>query len=467
MSEQAIFASDLHGNRFAYEKLFRIAKEQNIRTVILGGDLTPKWPIIDFARKCVIPVYPKYYRLDPDGTYCGFLRDIRPYVERKTTEAEKYFVALGGYFRYTGISRTFESLLHEQEVLAKCLSWLRDDKATVDVSLSVEDFAFLKSLLSEISSAVRSRSKVDLNTLILEYRYATLSANDKQLVNDRLSTVQDTLEKFLKDMKETTAAGVYDVVLQKISTACSALGQTPERNVSRMRQQLEAFTSRTILHRLIQDQDWSHVIKAQCRFLQYYFRKQLKAFLRECPGAKVYIILGNDDMVDCQKVVEELEKEGLVSLLFREGTSCMQSLSGGLEIVGYPYVRESEGMFYPGWEKKEEEIENDLTFLEKMVHDPSRTIYVIHTPPRTKFLDASFDSSHFGSQGVLKWLLNTKGKHLVLSGHIHESPFVNGGIWREEVLGTLCMQPGAWHDEGLCAVVFSLENPKEAEWIHP
>jgi len=39
---KTLFASDLHGNHYGYEHLFRIAQERGIDAVILGGDLTPK-----------------------------------------------------------------------------------------------------------------------------------------------------------------------------------------------------------------------------------------------------------------------------------------------------------------------------------------------------------------------------------------------------------------------------------------
>ena len=99
MKHPAIFASDLHGNRFAYEHLFSFAKEAGIKTVILGGDLTPKWPILIFGRRgAIVPLLPAAFRPDENQhTYTAFLDEIARANAGSREVAERYYINLGGY----------------------------------------------------------------------------------------------------------------------------------------------------------------------------------------------------------------------------------------------------------------------------------------------------------------------------------------------------------------------------------
>ena len=140
-------------------------------------------------------------------------------------------------------------------------------------------------------------------------------------------------------------------------------------------------------------------------------------------------------------------------------------LTPNIQLAGYGYVPTSQGQNYDGWEKTEATIKEELVSLEALAGSKP-TIYAIHAPPAATALDMGFKHAHYGSSGVKKWLLEGNARRAVLSGHIHEATFVNGGIWRENVHGTPCFQPGGWHGEGLCAVLFDLEDPAAAEWIH-
>ena len=41
-SNKIVYSSDIHGNEIQYQKLIKLAREENPLAVIIGGDLAPK-----------------------------------------------------------------------------------------------------------------------------------------------------------------------------------------------------------------------------------------------------------------------------------------------------------------------------------------------------------------------------------------------------------------------------------------
>lgn len=457
MSKRAIFAADLHGNRYAYDRLFRLAEEEGIETIILGGDLTPKWPIISWYNRTLIPLVPKIFRPDQNGvTYTDFLGAILPLVGKNRSQAERHFVSLGGFVVHTGEYLKQEELLAEQAVLRRLIDeYGRGSSGTGKsfcMKLSAKEWSLVEKL---IRSAELKNESLNLDDLLLAVRYETLGVQE---ITEATTALDDIKAKIVEiaahcapEVKQYLEM-VYRASLSSTRRASTGAMESLARNTANQ-EPLAAWIRKARIA--------SRATVPQKRFLEVYLRKRLREFQKKMPGATVYAILGNDDVRECEPVFAKLEKSGLLSIISER----VMELPCGLKIAGYPYVRESKELFYDGWGKSEDEIESDLTALEKSAGDPSRTIFVVHTPPFMTKLDQSFGDAHFGSAGVKNWLASGQ-KHLVLSGHIHEAPFMNGGVWREEVSGTLCMQPGGWHDEGLCAVIFDLENPTNARWIN-
>ncbi|MBI4138943.1 metallophosphoesterase [Candidatus Uhrbacteria bacterium] len=454
MSEQAIFASDLHGNKYAYDRLFSMAAQEGIRTVILGGDLTPKWPILSFSGQSLIPLTPKHFRPDENGhTYVRFLEEIELLVKKKH-EAEKHFVGLGGFIVHTGKSMSWKNLFSEQKILCRILEGPSERTASIGkvrFIISDEEWRYFEHALNR----VKMNPGIDKETILKAFRAKTLSLEHEK----RLGLVRTALWQTAKELLQCEPAEVQRCLagLQELYT------NTPEVRVST--DSVKSFAlSAAQLHPL---KTWAdkarelhRAIQPQKNFIKYYLASRIKKFKEDVPGGRVLLILGNDDVVECRESIERLEHKGLITSISERTVE----LGNGLKIAGYPFVHMGEGLFYRGWDKPEEEIEGELSKLETG-SDPEKTIFVVHTPPAQTHLDQSFNDNHYGSLGMRRWLGKSR-KHLVLSGHIHEAPFLNGGVWRETVDGTLCMQPGAWHDQGLCAIIFDLENPGQAHWIH-
>ncbi len=445
----AIFAADLHGNRFAFEKLFALAIERGIDHVILGGDLTPKWPIIHF-NKTLVPCLPKNFRFDDNGeTLVDYLEEIEPAIKNRKTEAERYFVKLGGYQVHAGVSKDWQRLLDEQKILRKLTSGGSATASNPPI-LSAKEWNLIEALIKENYPVNSPEIKDNLRT----GRYLTMTDEQKQeafmLLHEIAKLIKKTGSECAQWLQyhgmEPEKFTLPQTGLHKFLSYCFAAAKNHPLNL----QIRETSAPGNITE------------NAQMRFLKNWLAKQIKSYKTQRPGARVYLILGNDDMAVCAPVARQMHQEGLIVLLH----DSRHELADGIQIAGYPYVRNSGGQFYDAWEKPESEIYRDLIELDRSVN-PQNTVYVIHTPPAFCALDASFENRHFGSQGMRQWL-EAGPKHIVLSGHIHEAPFINGGVWKETVNGTLCMQPGGWHDENLCAVIFDITHPEQSEWIvHP
>jgi len=91
--------------------------------------------------------------------------------------------------------------------------------------------------------------------------------------------------------------------------------------------------------------------------------------------------------------------------------------------------------------------------------DPSRTVYVTHSPPRDTACDVIATRQHVGSRAI-RAFIEARQPRLVLSGHIHESPRVSGA-WRDVVGRTPVVNPGQFGGPRLAGVWFDPERPAE------
>jgi Icc-related predicted phosphoesterase len=93
----------------------------------------------------------------------------------------------------------------------------------------------------------------------------------------------------------------------------------------------------------------------------------------------------------------------------------------------------------------------------------SRTwIWVYHAPP-----DASPTSwtgkRNYGDTDLNAWIDKHK-PDLVLCGHVHEAPFIDGGNWADHVDGTLVVNPGRQPGPRPCFIEIDTET-RGATWI--
>lgn len=449
MSRYAIFASDLHGNMYAYEALFAAAEAEGIKTVILGGDLTPKWPVLTFLGGGAAPLIPHRFIPDANGkTYVDFLEWAQSQAV-KGKRLEEHFLRLGGYRVFVQSRWTQKDLLAGQRVLRKILEW---DERGPDVTcvLTHEDWKTLEPMLRAIPGLSVNHT---FETRLAQARFMT------QPIEARVEALraEEAIRKAVTREIEKAAEDAQPWMRQQF---LPMINGRVEEGIPWLRGAALRAAADHPLHPRGEYDDFDRSARPQEEFLTRVLSRRIRKYQKAVPSGTVYLILGNDDHEKCRPVVDRLVELGAVTDIMKK----VVDLGNSVKLAGYPYVRDSHGRFYGAWEKPEEDIAADLAALEATAGP--RTIYAVHTPPSNTALDQSFGpNTHYGSEGVRAWL-EAGAKYAVLSGHIHEAPFVNGGVWREDVAGTPCMQPGGWHDMGVCAVVFNIDDPREARWIH-
>lgn len=216
-------------------------------------------------------------------------------------------------------------------------------------------------------------------------------------------------------------------------------------------------------------------IEAQALYLENTFIPELTDF-RDRTDAKIYLDLGNDDLISGRKVLEKCDGE-----LFHLIHFTKQPLTDKVDIVGYmivpptpftikdleksdstesPYVQGNrisvQGYISANGVLEEtvldlsteDTIESDLHKLSKGIDRPF--IFVSHSPPFNTPLDVIYNGNHVGSMSVRKFIEKWSEKGLLIAafhGHIHESPDRSGSI-QTTIGNILCFNPGQGNGKG-------------------
>lgn len=239
-------------------------------------------------------------------------------------------------------------------------------------------------------------------------------------------------------------------------------------------------------------------IERQHDFIDRSLRPLLTAFHRQHPSIAVYLLAGNDDWATAIAALNHLEQEELAyplhervyrlpttderrttagstvgrrrSLIDAAVPSAQTAHTGSeLWLAGYacvpitPFsIKDYErrdagppppfdlGMAYTSWSGAIEplgaaelaerpSIADDLNGLAQQ-SEPSRTIYVCHTPPADTPLDQMPRGRHVGSR-ALRAFIERCQPPLTLHGHIHEAPD-ESGQYAARIGATWCVNPG-------------------------
>ena len=186
---------------------------------------------------------------------------------------------------------------------------------------------------------------------------------------------------------------------------------------------------------------------------------------------EILVIMGNHDLLLCEKAIRKMEKEGLCHYIHGKK---YQSISRFV-FFGYSYsppspyflrdfdkkdtpekevsslclLPDNKGYINRGMEmvpvnnkdflNNRETIQEELEgFSNNFRND--KFIFVCHAPPLCNFLDLQEKNLHVGSRSVMNFIRKTKPL-LSLHGHIHPSP-KNSGRFMEKTESTICVQPG-------------------------
>lgn len=189
-------------------------------------------------------------------------------------------------------------------------------------------------------------------------------------------------------------------------------------------------------------------------------------------GAKLVIMLGNDDNQRIIPLMEKADQDGLFHYVSEKVIDI-----AGHEFVGMPYVPDYPFGYkfwcrgetndnlridpiqlcdpllidkdnkmqtivdYPSYLRSQKKISEVLTDLQGKVKNINKSIWLIHAPPSGLNLDVCARGEKVGSHAVLDFIKHSQPL-LTIHGHIHECPNYNGHVWFNKVDKTICVQNG-------------------------
>ena len=194
-------------------------------------------------------------------------------------------------------------------------------------------------------------------------------------------------------------------------------------------------------------------------------------------GATVLLMMGNDDFHPLEPMVDELAAGGLcVNMNARVHREAGLRFCGVAEVRDYPFgykhwcVPDGEFVQSPAqfcgegltvddngqWSKllnlrehlsRKRSLDLRLSALLAQLESDElrRSVWLIHQPPTALGMDICGNGQQVGSPTILDFI--TRHQPLVgVSGHIHESPYQNGGRWVGLVRDSVWFQPGQMHE---------------------
>lgn len=198
-----------------------------------------------------------------------------------------------------------------------------------------------------------------------------------------------------------------------------------------------------------------------------------------CNYPEVYLISGNDDYkADMPGFKLGAEKE-LWKFLNSEKVKF-----GPYNIYGYSYVPPTpfrikdwekydiDFTISPGCLKPEDGFksvplqpgDNNIIKddLEALVGNDQldKAIFIMHSPPFASLLDQISGNISIGSKAIAQFI-EDKQPYITLHGHVHETSTISGN-WRQ-VFNRTHSFSAAFEGEGLCIVIFQIDNPAMAE----
>lgn len=92
------------------------------------------------------------------------------------------------------------------------------------------------------------------------------------------------------------------------------------------------------------------------------------------------------------------------------------------------------------------------------------SIWLIHCPPANMDFDLCGSGDRVGSREIYRFIREMQPL-VTVHGHIHEAPFLNGGVWAKKLGRTVCIQGGQSYDK-LSYVTFNLTYDKVTDLSH-
>ena len=203
----------------------------------------------------------------------------------------------------------------------------------------------------------------------------------------------------------------------------------------------------------------------QREFINSVLRPTIEEF-KSRNRSEIFIMLGNDDASGCVEDLLSLERDGVSKYIHMKIHAIRDCFIYGYSFVPLtPFgIKDWEkydisdqvppGTIFPPFFTKgggsiPVDFKNDIRprgtiedDFKKILSEtnPSRTIYVTHSPPYNTALDIIYNGQHVGSRAIRAFIEKAQPL-LTLHGHIHESPSRSNKVF-DKLGNTLCINPG-------------------------
>ena len=193
-------------------------------------------------------------------------------------------------------------------------------------------------------------------------------------------------------------------------------------------------------------------------------------------------VFGNHDWLCSVEAMEELEAEGLLTILRTDRPTDF----GGRQFVGYSYsppspffTKDLERLDRPSdeppvagggrWDPVRRRVVEAVTpsyftslptiqeDLAKVPPVDGQWVFVSHSPPFGSELDLLITGQPVGSRSIREFI-EQRQPWISLHGHLHDSPYVSGQMC-QRIGSTLAINPGQG-TQTLAAVTFDPEDPE-------
>lgn len=414
------YLTDPHGKIKVFNKFFELCQQKRVKAAILGGDLTPKFPLLKLADGTRIPVQPVLSSRDHAvNTVSHGLEKVR---NSQIDDDGLY------EFPVKDPKINFERLYKEQVILDKLHAALEPaaDKKTV---FSDEELVFIEKHLLPLIQELEQDKTFKINSIIGKIRNCVPCAksfSDKEL---RLSA---NLIKGLRSIFEIdllVKSGKKQLALKCLAAKEIVSFYSPSL--------LSAITQKSLFFELEEkSRNYAYVAQSQRNFLEKYLLPRIEQMSKD--HVKTFIQFGNDDIKDNEDLLTAADASGILGYINQRALN----LDNNFRIAGYSFVNPIPGVEYSAWQKSEEEIGRDIEVLFNQ-SDPQKTVYVFHAPPFGTCLDQNGSREHIGSISV-RAAIQKLNPYLLLTGHAHASRIISGKFY-EKIGMTHAFQPGGIH----------------------
>ncbi|MBN1346818.1 MAG: metallophosphoesterase [Phycisphaerae bacterium] len=230
------------------------------------------------------------------------------------------------------------------------------------------------------------------------------------------------------------------------------------------------------------DGDMKDPSPMQVQFVRGWLADWIRRLRDERPDCRLATVLGNHDWLCSVEATEELEAEGLLTVLRPDRPAKF----GGRKFLGYSYSPPSPffskdlerldrpdddpplaggGRWDPARQRVvEAQTPGYFTSLPSIQEDlagippvDGEWVFVSHSPPYDSKLDLLITGQPVGSHAIREFI-ERRQPYLSLHGHLHDSPYVSGRTC-QRIGKTLAINPGQG-TQTLAAVTFDPDDPE-------